>query len=66
MIKLDVFRDSSDKAVKHQEIYSSSSSSSFSHANSVCATKNCKKALKLMIFFKISTNTQGFKSLLSG
>lgn len=63
MIKLDVFRDSSDKAVKHQEIYSSSS---FSHANSVCATKNCKKALKLMIFFKISTTTQGFKSLLSG
>lgn len=65
MIKLDVFRDSSDKAVKHQGIYSSSSSS-FSHANSVCATKNCKKVLTLMIFFKISTTTQGFKSLLSG
>lgn len=65
MIKLDIFRDSSDKAVKHKEIYSSSSSSSF-QANSVCATKNCKKALKLMIFFKISTTTQGFKSLLSG
>lgn len=64
MIKLDVFRDSSDKAVKHQEIYSSSSS--FSHANSVYATKNCKKVLTLMIFFKISTTTQGFKSLLSG